>query len=66
MCDQCDSDSRAQERKDMETGTVHNPNYGYTEPGMNVGLGVYIKDKEHFKRVEQELKAEEGIRNAAS
>lgn len=31
-------------------------NAGYSESGYNFGLGVYIRDKDHYKRVIREKK----------
>lgn len=39
-------------------GKNRDKNAGYSTPGYNFGLGTYIKDKEHYKKVLREKQAE--------
>lgn len=34
-------------------------NAGYSEPGFNFGLGEYVKDKDHYKKIVRERKAKD-------
>jgi len=56
-CKSCHEGVIRKEEEDARKGIDKDPDYGYTK-GMNYGLGVYVNDKEEYKRAVKQAKLE--------
>lgn len=46
-------------QREIAKGKNRSVNAGYSEPGYNFGLGSYVKDREDYKRIIREKRAED-------